>query len=277
VTDLKPALQRKEYSSHPLLHDWQNWEERNGQNGYSAGAVHEYGIRTYANQSRPDMGIHTIYSGKALSNMKAHYEIDGIEILEYHVLQGHAVARLDIALDFLNCGLKVTDFEDAMMTGQATTKLRSVSKIQSLTGQGYTLYIGSRKRRKKLVRIYDKAAEQGLKADWIRIEVQFTGSGARRLSKSLFKSDTMELALLSHMRGVIDFPSIPEWVAVMYGFTPIRMGTRTEGVAKTRQWLDNQVLPALAKMAVLDYDWWVQFKFRLNDAVDELLEGFTHS
>jgi len=87
----------------------------------------------------------------------------------------------------------------------------------------------------------------------------------------------MELALLSHMRGVIDFPSIPEWVAVMYGFTPIRMGTRTEGVAKTRQWLDNQVLPALAKMAVLDYDWWVQFKFRLNDAVDELLEGFTHS
>ncbi len=261
------------YSSHPLLHDFHNWLPIGGQNGYTEGAKHPLGIRVYRNPLRNDMGTHTIYSGKAITKMNEMYGIEGIDILKHHIKNGHTVARLDVALDFVNTGLTVEQFQEQFMMGYCETRLRSASEVRNLTGAGHTFYIGSRKTRKKLIRVYDKAAEQNIEGDWLRVELQLMGKVATSISKKMYESSDTKAVLLGAIKDVVHFPHIFTWSQTFQDASEVHLGSNSSEKGKTQEWLMKQCLPALAKQIVVDHAFWMQFKLALNGYVDDIYKS----
>lgn len=263
-------IEKKEFVAHPLLHDWDNWELTRGVNGYSEGARHkEHGVKVFRNPMRQDMGIHVIYSGKSLKGIKKVYDLGEFEILKYHIDSGDSVTRIDIALDFMNCGVSVADFQWAWERKLAVTRLRAASVVLDLEGEGHTLYIGSTKTRKKLVKVYNKAAEQNLKGDWTRVEIQIMGKPATSLSKIAVESSDPKSFLMYAIKGVIHFPTVACWTDIFDNVEAVKIGSIDNKGAKTREWLEKQVFPALVKEIKLDASWWIQYKLGLEHLVEK--------
>ena len=260
--DLYPL---QSYATHPILHDWENWKLTNGKNGYNQGAKHDIGVTAYKNSERPDMGTHAIYSGKTIKRMMEVYEISAFDLLKHHISSGHNIARIDLALDFLNCGLTVSDFVTAFEHNQIITRLRSATVLKSLVDDGYTFYLGSRKKRKKLVRIYNKGAETGTGADWVRVELQLMGKPATQIGKLITCGDDLEGAMLRAIKDVLDCPTIDAWRDAFSGKEPIRLQSESDIAGATKVWLEKQVFKALQREISLDWHWWIQYKMALEN------------
>jgi len=258
------------YASYPALHDWENWRECTPKNGYKIGSQHATGVNAHVNLDRIDMGIHTIYSGGSIRRVEQMYDTTGFDILKHHVEVGHNIARVDIALDFINCGLDVQDFVNQWDNGDCVTKLRSANIVKSLDNDGYTLYIGSQKTRKKLVKIYNKGAEQGVHTDWTRVELQLMGKPATRLSKLWLEASEDKEFMLKGIKNVVDFPMLPEWNMVFDGVIPVKIGSQSSEKGDTRDWLLNKVIPSLAREIVLDASFWTQFSYIARNEVVRL-------
>lgn len=263
---------KMQYTSIPALHDWENWEIVNGVNGYTTGAKHESGAKIYENLQRQDMGKHIIYSGKTLQRINAMYNVNSIEVLNHHIESGHNITRIDIALDFINYELNVSDFQWAFMQGKVATRLRKASVIQSLTDTGHTLYIGSRKKRKKLVRVYDKGAEMGWDYPCIRVEVQLMGKPATTVAIEAVRSGKLAQTLLGAMKNVVDFKTIPAWSNAMEQGVRVDVGTESDKLGDTLAWLEGSVRSSLIKHALLDLEWWVQYKLDLDAVISKHIE-----
>jgi len=250
-------------STHTALLDGL-WVECKGKNGYTLGQKHATGVRVYKNNDRPDMGQHTVYSGKTLSKIESDYKMRPIELLQYHMSEGHTVARLDLAIDFKGYETDVQDFVDALNNGNAVTRLRSATVVNSLTGGGQTLYIGSMKKRKNLIRIYDKGAENGTGADWVRVELQIMGKKATSTARDISDCDDFEGTVLSVIKSIVNFPTVTVWKKLMSDQLEYSMKPVSKQIGDTEKWIMKQVLPALARTIVLDIDFWVQFKYSLQ-------------
>ena len=261
-TDKKPLENKSSY--HPSLQDG-IWEECSGKNGYNIGQKHATGTRQYINYNRLDMGQHVVYSSKSLDRIKAMKNISGTDVLIHHINEGHNIARLDLAIDFLGYGAKVENFIFAFQNGYAITKLRKASVIQSLTDNGETLYIGSMKKRKNLVRIYNKGAEQGTDNDWTRVELQIMGKKATSTAMTIATSEDIKTTILGIIRSVIDFPTVSVWKSLTSDIQKIKMSSIPKTQGDTEKWIMTQVLPALARTIVLNADFWVHFKLALVD------------
>jgi DNA relaxase NicK len=246
------------------LRVWDDWKLINGRNGYTQGSKHITGVTAYRNPERPDMGRHVIYPGKAIQRIKEMYDISAYYILQHHIKNGHNIARIDMAIDFLHTGIAVQQFVDAFDNGHINTRLRSATIVKSLTDSGYTFYLGSRKARKKLVRIYDKGAETNTGLDWVRVEVQLMGKPATQVSKLLVWHSSLEAVLLRSIKDVIDCPTIEVWRDAFSGKEPIKLQSESDIPGNTREWLDKQVFPALKREISLDAKWWVQYKMALE-------------
>lgn len=258
-----------QYTAHPAIHDWEHWKMTNGANGYTIGAKHDTGAKVYVNMERADMGRHVIYSGKTLERINTMYDINSMDVLKYHVDAGHNIARLDIAIDFLGTDITVDDFQNAFIRGESITKLRKASVIKSLTDRGHTFYIGSRKKRKKLIRIYDKSAEQNWDFPCIRVELQLMGKPATKVSIDAVRGKTLKSVLLGAVKDVIHFPLIQPWVRVMENAEEINIGTQFESDGDTLNWLNNAVRKSIIKYALLDMQWWTQYKLDIDTQVEE--------
>lgn len=259
-------------TAHPALHDWENWTDTNGVNGYTVGAKHESGTKIYENLQRPDMGKHIIYSGKTLQRINKMYNVGALEVLKHHIDSGHNIARIDLALDFIGHNITVDDFQYAFLKGQVKTRLRSASMIKSLTDKGHTFYIGSRKKRKKLVRVYDKSAEMGWDFSCTRVEVQVMGKPATKIGLLAINGHDVGKSLLGAMRDVVDFLTIPEWNQAMENAEFVKIGTGFEEVGDTLKWLNGSVRSSIIKHAVLDVNWWVQYKMDIDRQVMRQIE-----
>lgn len=256
------------------LMDWNEWSLISGSNGYDIGAKHNpSGIKSYKSSSRKDMGTHTIYSGTTLKKLKRIYQMNSQDILKSHVESGHSITRIDLMIDFKECGLDVQMFQDAFLNGYADTRLRSASMIKNLTDKGHTFYIGSRKSRKKLVRIYDKSAELNIDGNWVRVELQLMGKPATQLSKEMMLRDSIEQTILEAIKGVINFPTIREWSHVFAYKRSIRLTGNTSQQSNTRKWLTEQVFTALAREISLDYQWWTQYKFSAEQVAEKMAKS----
>lgn len=260
----------KDWFTHafPNLRGDPHWKVSNGSLGYDMGAKHTLGIKQFKSSTRDDMGTHTIYSGSALRRIEDMYGNTPIEVLHYHVLRGDKIARLDIALDFINSGIKQRQFETAWHLGQCETRLKTATIVSSLSHSGYTFYIGSQKARKKLVRIYDKASEQGIEADWIRAEVQLMGKPATQASWEIVKAYDVKQAMAGIIKQIVNFPTIPEWNRVMSDIDTIKIGSISSDKGNTRDWIQKQVIPALAREIRLDMAYWTQFKMMLESEIN---------
>lgn len=251
------------------LTEFKNWNPCKPKYGYDIGTKHDTGVLKFSSQTRNDMGIHIIYTGKTIRRCQDTYNMNALDILGFHLVKQDKIARMDVAIDFINCDTPVKVFQKAFESGHCKTRLRSASVVKSLTNSGYTLYIGSRKNRKKLLRIYNKAAEQKIDGDWIRVELQVMQEPATVLAYKMFESDEPEKCIVGAIDKVCSFPTIEVWKEITSDNPQIKIGSVGSNDANTRRWLEMQVVPALAREIRLDYDYWIQFKLAVEESVKQ--------
>ncbi len=208
-------------------------------------------------EDRPEMGVHVSLPSTALSR---HAQIVGgsvYDLLRDMADRGAVPARLDLALD--SDAVSMAAVLDAFESGLLVTKAQKNQAIQNYQGNrpigGKTLYIGRRQGR-RMVRFYDKAAEQGVDGVWTRCEVEFKHEHAiTAVNHLLGGSDPRELVLSS-----VDFRLDPdnsqtyrrtrcdwwqEWVGVT-GRVTFPIAKEAALVSDTIAWIWKQVGPSIS-------------------------------
>lgn len=165
--------------------------EKMGGNAYGYNMTRRYqsGLTTMWHTTQKQMGLHCIYSAKALARL----EDTPMMLLESILANGYNVSRLDLAvtssrIDGGKHELTPHILAIAAKDGKVTTKLKNGVQIgQDMTIQ--TCYFGSLKTRKRLFRAYDKGLEQGIVDNFlVRYELE-TRQNATQLGKALVKGN----------------------------------------------------------------------------------------
>lgn len=225
------------------------YQNARGINGYTVGKRYTTGVLEYYNPAQPRMGVHIVYSGKVLAHIADDYGVSRDEVLQFHTTLGGRIARIDYAVDIKNHNLDLTSLWEQLESGQAITK-SSHSRTQSGKNRGDTVYVGSRKSRKKLLRMYDKAKELGdFVSDYKRIELECRADVARN-STNVYQNSGYKANVISGMvRAFCDFPLSKVWTSILNAEPEkIPVGDKTTG--NTEKWLLEQVSPALARTMI---------------------------
>ena len=154
--------------------------------GYAVGWQNPYGARIMSNDNRQDMGVFVGYSSSTIRTYAEKINVLGIDILRWHIHQHHSVSRIDLALDLYNTGAKLTELYELLDTGKYSGTAKTFTHITSANG-GETVYIGSRSS-DVFIRVYNKAAEQRVSEDWLRIELEIKGKVATPIARQLCNS-----------------------------------------------------------------------------------------
>ena len=234
-----------------------------GRNGYTGGKMYLNGVIELMNPNRLDMGVHIIYSGKTLERVSQQTGMNRDDILAWHLATGGRPSRIDYAIDIQDSGLDLDEIWENLE--QKKAKTRSLhSRSQTGHDQGYTIYVGSRKTRKKMLRIYDKGLEQKFDGvDYKRIELETRQDVCKNMcsiyAESGFNADSIESAIL----GVCNFPHVGIWDYI-FKCKPSKIPVGKSGDGDTETWLLKQVAPAMAKVLAFD----PSFKMRFDNAVE---------
>ncbi len=231
-----------ELSPKPVMN---NRSEQGGWMGYKSSYHFDSGVVHLWSEDRPE--LHCVYSGKTLRNISQIMSIQ--ELVQWHVKAGHRVTRIDTAIDVMNTGAVITEFADNWKDGKVKTLAKTgilISDPREVTGD--TFYVGSRKKKRKLLRIYDKAREQKIDGDWLRFEMQYGGGAARSCASAIDKTSNMAHTFRGQLKAFCEF-SHPVYKAII-GDT-IAMPVRHDmpsGVDKRLEWLWTSALPAMVTL-----------------------------
>lgn len=240
-----------------------------GKNGYSSVRQFSTGHMEMMNPNRPDMGIHVIYSGKTLENISSKLKISRDKIIEMHLSQGGKATRVDYALNIKNSGINMDNLWDALEDKQSTTKA-SHTRIQNGQDKGYTIYVGSKKKPKKLIRIYDKAKEmKDFTSDYLRVELQTNQQVARDGLNLYVGADDTYNAINGMIRHFCDFPNLKLWCDI-FNHEPVKIPVETHMQGNTEKWLLEKVVPALAKVVFQNSEFMVEFHQELKNRINDL-------
>ncbi len=113
-----------------------------------------------------------------------------VPFLEWCLDHGH-MTRADFAIDDYEKRFTYERMKDIVASGAIVSRWRKWQFLETgrlLSGErrGWTLYLGSRNS-EAMVRIYDKAGEQGVKGPWVRFEMEY-------------KKDTADAACRAYLR-----------------------------------------------------------------------------
>lgn len=183
-------------------------------------------------------GMMLVMSGAALAH------VDCWQFLRQAVALNWKVTRLDVAYDFLNVSEGVEDTYNAYRSRSHYPKRQTTF----VSGErGATLYIGSRSSA-KMVRIYDKAAEQNISMDWIRFEVEYKAEAAQNAAALILSEigATGPYALAGDAIAILDTPTSRYSRLLEFGgLEAVRSTPDVKG--STEIWLHQSVLPALKR------------------------------
>lgn len=213
-------------------------------NGYTEGLKNLAGAVVMRNKNRSDMGVHVGYSGSALNDYREN-NVSSLTILRWHIARQASVSRIDLAFDIRDESIEPGDLYHMLQSGTATTTAKTWNLITGSVG-GSTCYIGSRQS-EAFVRIYDKAAQMGVKGEWTRIELELKASKARFAAFTMATgadSDAFKWAQ-GWLQGFVSFPH-PVWRALMLQQAiPLARANKPE--KDTRKWLMETVAPSMAR------------------------------
>lgn len=213
--------------------------------GYNQGLKMNAGAVLW-HDTRPEQGISVQLSGMDLQ------EIRQVGLLESDLLafilsiKGHC-STLHAALNVHDSKGQVSEIIAEHERGTLATRARNVgvysskTKINGSWQSGDTFYIGSSKSQVQ-IRVYNKAAEQGIAGDWIRIEIVWRGKYAQGAHRSMV-SDGIEAVT----RGAIGHqvqPTAQWWKDAMIGETVEPTPIERKESDRAR-WLREVVAPAL--------------------------------
>ena len=188
-----------------------NWtkerkEMARGMHGYDTGIKYLDGRIELSSSNRADMKPHVILSGSCIDRLAL--DNGGDTLATLRSLSNGRPSRLDVAIDIKHGTLPIKEMRNHFDVGQAITRAKKGVYMETVGEIGETLYIGSAGSTKR-IRIYDKAAEQGLKnEDWTRVELQLRNSAAAQSFLLLINSDEPYGIIPKLIVGFVDFPEI---------------------------------------------------------------------
>lgn len=235
------------------------------------------------------MGIHIVVSGQGCRYLESQGK-DLFDMIDYlYSLDNVNLSRLDLALD--------TDFDILSKVLQSiqkdlySSKSRNIKVISSLTDsklKADTLYIGSRSSL-LMVRVYNKAIEQGVDYVWYRVEIVLKKERFEMIVPFLRQdiSHTFAGVLTNYFRPLQSLkgqkcrsPTANYWVKFLGDIEKISLycNPHSKTIEDKYAWLVNQVEPTIALLsAAFEGDEWLQAvvkngKKRLKEKDYRLLE-----
>lgn len=217
---------------------------KRGMMGYSQQIEYPCGARYLWDERREDR--HMIYSGETLRRLSS--EICSFDILKFHIENGHKIARIDIAIDVFDSGATVQEFSDLWAKNRVITRARAGTLIADPRGEnGDTFYLGSRKRKRKLLRIYDKGKEQGTDMDWLRFEMQYNGGSARSAARAIYSATDIPAVMRGQLSAYAKF-SHQTFHDLMKDTSDSPVHHEIPYKPDSREyWIEKTVIPALRK------------------------------
>lgn len=258
----------------PFLLD-EPYEDVNPRNGYSLARRFVQGVVEMSNPDHNRMGVHVVYSAQALRVMELEHKFTAMKILDFHMRKGHHIARLDIAIDLHDSGLDIRKLFKQCEDSKCQTRSNKYKGIFGDENDGDTLYVGSMKKRSKLLRIYDKAKERKISGDWKRIELELRGKLASQAAKVLLESDDIGKVSRSMIRAFAHFPEDEIWEQFMnVPEIPITVSNRRS--SNTERWLLKQCAPALARAVLANPDFMSAFTDAVDIKIKRMKSGAMH-
>lgn len=254
------------------VRDNENYHSIKAKNGYNVAYRFDCGAEIMINDHRHDMGIHIIMSGETLRNIQDKYSLDGFDIINWYYSDYTNYTRIDLALDAFNFNATAEHFNNLVVNKKCSNKRASKLFIKNHNGKGDTLYIGSLKKRKRLLRIYDKGKQTGEHDDWLRFEIQMSSGygnvAYRHLSN---KMEAKTEAIQEVIKSWADFPDDSLWREI-FTCENVSLDSPMTSDTATETWLLETVAKSLAK-ASLDkpeivskfVDNYLRFKKNLED------------
>jgi len=234
--------------------DMSAWIEVPPVNGYSYAVRHPFGHTVMSNLKRADMGIHVMFPGSALNHLLKG-GVDQFELIRWVVKEAGKVTRIDLAVDLYGTPVDMDKLYKSKQIKGHEGSARKRERRENDEG-GYTIYFGSRKS-DKVLRVYNKAAEQGLDGViWTRFEIEFKSDPAHEVASTVMSMsfDDAMLYTMSLIKGQYnaDDPLYQE----LLGASGRQVPTTKDVSNSTLDWLLNSVSKTLAK------------QMRLNSHVD---------
>lgn len=237
-------------------------------NGYKIAVRYADGREEMVHPDQPNMGIHITLPAQTLQNLKE----DDKWLLNYFIGSGGKITRLDCALDAFGKKLNFDQLWLLVREGNYKCRLRKPPLRECDAKTGDTIYFG-RMKASVCTRIYNKAAEQGVSGDWIRVETMFRHGRANNAAKMMVKQN---LDCQSFVSGHVQIPDLEWWVDTMTK-KPVKTRLDRSTQSKRYEWLMKSVAPTLAKEIHLHgnevYD---EFRARVLDELNKLKQSDDH-
>lgn len=195
--------------------------QEKGLYGYKLSMVSPDGVSVLFSPDRPD--VHVQITGRGCDALRLRC-LDPCNLLS----SGDHVTRLDIAIDCINSGFSCSEIWGLLQRGQFVSVSSDIRQIEGVmsrgsqferinrnspkpktstrTNSGHTIYVGASSS-DRMVRIYDKGAEQETGTDWLRFEIQLRRDSAiefHRLLSSGGDFVSLSLGLLNKQLRLID-------------------------------------------------------------------------
>lgn len=232
-------------------------------NGYTVGSLYEDGRILMTNPARPEMGAHLLWQGQACDNCP----MDQKELVKHLKEAKFSFTRIDLAVDAMDFNLRPQTATEELRLGRCKTRAKKSPRKDDPRDKGYTQRIGTLSSEISL-KLYDKAEEMGITADWTRIELTVRHKRADFAASKIVDGVDYRAMVVSFA----DFPFWDEWKAIMDA-VPVKLPSERKET-NTEQWLLGACAPALARVIYFASN--TEFYEKFKDEVMQCLVEFSN-
>lgn len=238
--------------------------ETRAMNGYTVGSLYEDGRILLTNPARPDMGAHLLWTGKACDACP----MDQRHLIKHLVEANFSFTRIDLAVDAYNFNLRPQQATEEIRNGQCKTRAKLCPTHSDPRDPGYTQSVGKYSSEISL-KLYDKAVEMGVFADYCRVELTVRQKRADYAARQIVSGVDYRSLVVSFA----DFPLWREWKDVMDA-VPVKLPTERKET-NTERWLLDACAPALARIIFFasNTDFYERFKDEVMTNLEQLSTG----
>jgi DNA relaxase NicK len=252
--------------------------------GYECSALASCGGRVYWSNVHPVNGVHFSLPSRAIASLGVPVRKLLMELLR----MGAQFTRLDFAFDDRSAVLSLGGISEAVKSGSLVSRFKKAQHLEGyLQSHGETWAFGSRSSA-SYVRIYDKAAEQGLESGehWVRVELELKDERAQQaMCVLLFNTAEADWSgqAASWVLSLLDF-KVPnegdsnksrwetaEWWARFLGYcrkSALTLPAVVRSVDDVRRWFMKQVAPSA--FVLLEVDGWESLLRTIGEACNRL-------
>ena len=223
----------------------EDWMSGKGMNSYQHSLRHPLGHVIQWSNVRDEMGINCLFTGMPLKELFDR-GVDTLDIVRWMHQEGFKFRRLDLALDVFGVEIDLEELQRLKYKGSIQKK-PCLYKDGPDCEEGSTLELGARGS-DKWVRIYDKAAQMGMKDTlWTRFEIQCKDRVAIKVGKEIAALDDAGVGKFAI--GMMKYMWNPEseLIQMIFNAEPQKVSGTKDTNHRTYDWLMSTVSVTMAK------------------------------